>query len=211
LDIPKRSIIHVTRITDIARPAMQHRHYKREHGVPGIAACGGPTMSVHSVSMATIENFLAQKRIALVGISRHPRSDSAMLFKELSSRGYDMIPVNPSTREILGRHCFARVQDIHPKLEAALLMTTPEITDVIVADCVEAGIRQVWMYRGIGKGAVSTRAVEFCREHGIEVIPGECPFMFLPGTAGVHRIHGFLRKITGKYPTHARTSSNCAA
>jgi uncharacterized protein len=167
-------------------------------------------MSVHTVSMAAIENFLAQKRIAFVGISRQPRSDSAVLLEELSRRGYDMIPVNPNTSEVLGRHCFARVQDIHPPIDAALLMTTPEVTDAVVADCLEAGIRQVWMYCGMGKGAVSTNAVEFCREHGIAVIPGECPFMFLPGIAGVHRFHGFLRKITGRYPTRAHASSTPA-
>jgi hypothetical protein len=36
----------------------------------------------------------------------------------------------------------------------------------------------------------------------MEVIPGQCPFMFLPGAAGVHRFHGFIRKITGRYPRH---------
>jgi hypothetical protein len=55
------------------------------------------------------------------------------------------------------------------------------------------------MYRAAGKGAVSPKAVAFCQERGIEVIAGECPFMFLP-SGGVHRLHGFFRKITGRYP-----------
>jgi hypothetical protein len=56
------------------------------------------------------------------------------------------------------------------------------------------------MHRGIGAGAVSPRAVSFCHEQGMEVIAGECPFMFLSTSGGIHRIHGFLRKITGHYP-----------
>ncbi len=49
---------------------------------------------------------------------------------------------------------------------------------------------------------MSLKAVAFCQEHGIQVIPGQCPFMFLSGAAGVHKFHGFVRKITGRYPKH---------
>jgi len=162
-------------------------------------------MELQNVSLETIGDFLAQKRIAMVGISRDPRSLSATLFEELCRRGYEVIPVNPNMPEVLGRRCFARVQDIQPRVEAALLMTSPEVTDTVVSDCAEAGIPRVWMYRAIGKGAVSEKAVAFCRERGIEVIPGQCPFMFLPNAAGFHRFHGFLRKITGRYPRRARS------
>jgi len=95
------------------------------------------------------------------------------------------------------------VQDIQPAVDAALLMTSPEATEAVVNDCAEAHIARVWMYRAAGKGSVSAKAVAFCREHGIQVIPGECPFMFLPEAAGFHRFHGFVRKITGSYPRHA--------
>jgi predicted CoA-binding protein len=102
----------------------------------------------------------------------------------------------------MGQPCYTRVQDIQPPVDAALLMTKPEITEEVVADCAAAGIRRVWMYRAGGKGAVSLKAVAFCQEHGIQVIPGQCPFMFLTGAAGVHKFHGFFRKITGRYPRH---------
>ena len=168
-------------------------------------------MTDHKVSLAAIEDFLGQKRIAMVGISRDPKSTSVMLFEELCRRGYEVIPVNPNLAEVQGRRCFARVQDIQPPVEAALLMTSPAVTDMVVSDCVEAGIRQVWMYRGMGNGAVSENAAAFCREHAIEVIPGECPFMFLPGTAGAHRFHGFLHRIFGRYPRRVAITERRAA
>ena len=154
-------------------------------------------------SLDTIEDFLAQKRIAMVGISQEPGSFSAQLFKQLCSRGYNVVPVNPKTPEVLGRRCFARLQDIEPPVEAALLMTSHAVTDAIVRDCVEAGIRRIWMYRAAGQGAVSASAVQFCREHNIRVVPGECPLMFLPQVGTVHRVHGFFRKLTGRYPKHS--------
>jgi predicted CoA-binding protein len=157
-------------------------------------------MAAQTPSLETIEDFLAQKRIAMVGISREPKSFSVALFEELCRRGYDVIPVNPNTPNVLGRRCFARLQDIQPPVEAALLMTSPAITDTVVSDCAEAGIRRVWMYRAAGKGAVSPKAIAFCQESGMQVVPGQCPFMFLPGAETVHRLHGFVRKITGRYP-----------
>jgi uncharacterized protein len=163
-------------------------------------------MTTERAALETIEDFLAQKRIAMVGISREPKSFSVMLFEELCRRGYDVVPVNPNAPSVLGRTCFARVQDIRPPVEAALLMTSPTVTEQVVADCAEAGIRRVWMYRAGGTGAVSRKAVEFCRGQGIEVIPGECPFMFF-ADAGFHRVHGFFRKLTGRYPRrHQRLS-----
>jgi len=159
-------------------------------------------------SLEMIQDFLAQKRIAMVGISRKPGEFSAMLFKELCKRGYDVVPVNPNMTEVLGRRCFARVQDIQPPVEAALLMTSAEVTETVAGECAEAGIRRIWMHRAGGRGAVSEKAVEFCRARGMQVVPGECPLMFLPESGGIHRLHGFLRKITGSYPKAAHASGN---
>ena len=160
-------------------------------------------MPTERASLNAIEDFLAQRRIAIAGISRDPASFSAKLFEEFCRRGYDVVPVNPGAAEIQGRRCFARVQDVQPPVEAVLLMTSPEVTNTVVNDCAEAGVHHVWMYSAGVKGSVSPQAVEFCRQHGIHVVPGQCPYMFFPNTSGVHRLHGFVRKITGRYPRHA--------
>lgn len=151
-------------------------------------------------SLGTIEEFIAQKRIAVVGVSSNPRNFSVTLFREFRRQGYDAVPVNPGLSSVENQACFARVQDIQPPVQAALLMTSPSVTETVVKDCAEAGIRRVWMYRAGGAGAVSGKAVAYCEEHGIDLIPGECPFMFFRAPGGIHRFHGFLRKITGRYP-----------
>ena len=60
----------------------------------------------------------------------------------------------------------------------------------------------------IGIGASNVKAWQDLATHvlGMEVIPGQCPFMFLPGAQGVHRLHGFFRRITGRYPQHRRAA-----
>jgi len=161
-------------------------------------------MSIPTPSLDAIEDFLAQKRIAIAGISRNPKDFSASLFQELCQRGYEVVPVNPNASEVLGKPCFAHVQDIQPKVDAVLLLTSPAGTDTVVADCAVAGVSRVWMYRAVGKGAISEKAIAFCQEHGIRVIAGQCPFMFLGGAETIHRLHGLFRKITGRFPKRSR-------
>ncbi len=155
------------------------------------------------VTRQEIDDFLKNKRFAAVGLSRNPRDFTRQLIREFKKKGYEVIPVNPAVQEMDGQQCFARVQDIHPAIPAALLLTAPAITESVVRDCVTAGVTHIWMYGtggAGGAGAVSELAVSYCREHGINVISGECPFMFLPHPGFPHRVHGFIKKITGSYP-----------
>lgn len=147
-----------------------------------------------------IQDFLGQRRLAVVGVSRNPQDFSRTLFRELRQRGYEVVPVNPQATELEDQPCFARVQDITPPVDGALLMTPPEVTEQVVHDCAEAGISRVWLHRGEGIGAVSQKAIDFCQAHDIKVVPGFCPFMFLPETALFHRAHGWVLKLVGRYP-----------
>jgi len=140
--------------------------------------------------------FLAGRRLAVVGVSRDPKDFSRGLFRELRKRGYDVVPVNPTGGEIEGLPCAARVQDIRPPVDGALLMTRPEVSEQVVRDCAAAKIPRVWLHRGIGPGAVSAAAVALCRQHGIAAVEGECPYMFLPEPGLVHRVHGIVRRLT---------------
>ena len=154
-----------------------------------------------------VRDFLALRRIALVGASRDPKDFSRYLFQEMHRKGYDMVPVNPSANELDGKPCFARVQDIQPPVDAALVMTAARNTEQVVRDCAEAGIHYVWMHRSGGPGAVSPEAVHFCLKQGIHLVEGHCPLMFLPHTPFFHRVHGFLLKLTGSYPREAKRTA----
>ena len=154
-----------------------------------------------STTRKQIDEFLACRRLALIGVSRDEKDFSRGLFRELEKRGYDVVPVNPDASEIEGRPCYAQVQDITPPVEGALLLTSPRVTDRVVRDCAKAGVDRIWMHRGEGIGSVSQTAIDFCEDSGIEVVPGFCPYMFLPDTGFIHRAHGFILKLTKSYPT----------
>ena len=159
-------------------------------------------MATLTTTRQQIDDFLALKRVAVVGVSRDPKHFSNAIWQELRQRRYEAVPVNPNATEIDGQRCYARVQDIQPPVEGALVMTPSAATAQVVRDCAEAGVTHVWMHKGAGggTGAVDPEAVEFCVTHGIDVVAGQCPFMFLPGTPFFHGIHGFFKKVTGSYP-----------
>jgi predicted CoA-binding protein len=150
--------------------------------------------------MDNVQDFLAQKRFAFIGVSRQSRDFSRALFREFMTRDYEPVPVNPDSDEIEGVRCFARLRDIQPPIESVLLMTSPTVTNLVLRECVEAGIKRVWFYRGAGQGAITEGALQICHAHGIQVIPGECPFMFFDHTPWFHRFHGLVKKIAGAYP-----------
>jgi predicted CoA-binding protein len=136
-----------------------------------------------------IRDFLAQRRLAMVGVSHEPKDFSRMLFRAFRERNFDVVPVNPGTKDIEGTTCYPRLQDLEPPVDTALLMTPPAVTDEVVKDCADAGIRRVWMYRK------SPAAVAFCEAHGMSVIAGECPMMFLPQVGFIHRLHRWIRGV----------------
>jgi predicted CoA-binding protein len=150
-----------------------------------------------------VEEFLALRRIAMVGVSRNPEDFSRKLFRDMCERGYDMVPVNLVAEEIEDRECFQCLQVVKPAVEGVLVMTSFYQTMGVVRDCADAGIRRVWIYRAGGRAAVSPEAVQFCKENGIRVVDGHCPFMFFPTTAFPHRAHGFFLKLARRYPVRA--------
>lgn len=155
-----------------------------------------------------VDRFLAGHRIAVVGVSRRKEDFSRVLFQELAGRGYDVVPVHPSAGKIDGRHAYARVGDVPGALDGALVMTSAKQAAEVVRDCGAAGVPRVWLFRAAGEGAVSPEALRYCRERDIEVVPGECPFMFFGGS--VHALHRAARRVAGTFPLCAAERARAA-
>ncbi len=135
-----------------------------------------------------IDDFLAQKRIAIVGVTRNEKGWGRTLYDAFKKRGYDTYAINPA-RAIPGLQCYARLRDLPMQVDAVLLAVPPNVTDQVVKEAAELGIRRVWMHRGAGQGAVSQSAIDFCKDRNIAVIYGVCPMMYLQGSGIGHRLH----------------------
>jgi predicted CoA-binding protein len=123
--------------------------------------------------------FLASRRVAVTGVSRHPQGHgSNVVYQRLRARGYEVFAVNPNAEVVEGDHCYHDLRSIPGGVEAVVIGTRPEHADETMRECVELGIGHVWMHRGPGRGSVSESATAFGREHGVQVIDGGCPCMF---------------------------------
>ena len=137
--------------------------------------------------------FLANERVAVTGVSRHAESHGCTaVYRRLRERGYQVFAVNPNAREVEGDPSYPDVRSIPGGVDAVVIATRPEFALESMRECVELGIKQVWMHRGSGPGSVSDDATAFGRLHGIEVIDGGCPLMFAPTADLAHRVLRFV-------------------
>jgi len=165
-------------------------------------------MTIEAMATTTLEmkvqEFLAQKRIAVAGVSRnnshHPVGN--LIYQRLKKTGHDVFPVNPHMQTFEGGRCYPDLKSIPGGVDGVVIITRPETTERIVRDCKEAGVRRVWMHQSMGKGSsVSPNAVEYCRRHDISVIAGACPMMFGPEVDFGHTCMRLFMKLTGRLPS----------
>ena len=157
----------------------------------------------HATLDAKVNDFLAQKRIAIVGVSRdnshHPTGN--LIYHRLKSDGHEVFPVNPHIQDFEGERCYPDLKSIQGGVDAVMIVTRPEVTDLVVHECADVGVSRVWMHQSVRKGtSVSPEAVEFCNQHGISVIAGACPMMYGPNADVGHTCMRWMLKLTGGLP-----------
>lgn len=145
--------------------------------------------------------FLANRRIAVTGVSRHPENHgSNVVYQRLRERGYDVFAVNPNASEVEGDPCYHNLDLIPDGVDAVVIGTRPEIADETMRECVRLGIKHVWMHRAFGAGSVSKAAADYGRAQGIAVIDGGCPCMFEPTADRGHKLMRVLFTLNGNVP-----------
>jgi uncharacterized protein len=145
--------------------------------------------------------FLANKRIAVTGVSRRPKEHGANnVYKRLRDRGYEVFAVNPNTDQVEGAHSYHDLKSIPGGVDAVVIATAPERAEGTMRECAQLGIRHVWMHRAYGEGSVNATATAYGREHGITVIDGGCPLMFQPTADFAHKVMRVV--FSGRIPKH---------
>jgi uncharacterized protein len=135
------------------------------------------------------EEFLANKRIAVTGVSRKAKHHgSNTVYTRLRDRGYEVFAVNPNADEVEGAHSYHDLRSIPGGVDAVVIATAPDKAEATMRECVDLGIGQVWMHRSFGQGSVSEAATAYGREHGVTVIDGGCPLMFEPTADFGHKV-----------------------
>ncbi|MBI5928458.1 MAG: CoA-binding protein [Chloroflexi bacterium] len=145
-------------------------------------------------------DFLAQKRIAVAGITREKDDAANLIYRKLRSTGYQVFAINPNAETFDGEPCYPDVKSTPEKVDAVVIVTRPDVTEQIVQQCAEADIHYVWMHRSMMGNSSSEKAVQFCKEHDINVIAGGCPMMFCAPVDFGHKCMRWMGKLTGSLP-----------
>jgi len=113
------------------------------------------------------------RSIAVVGISRNPEKPARRVPAYLASKGYDVIPVNPSVDEILGKKARDSLKDVSEPVDMVLVFRPPEEA----AKIAEAAMRRderpvIWLQKGIRADEVAAIA----RGLGFTVVQDLCTY-----------------------------------
>ena len=118
-----------------------------------------------------IRSFYDFKNIAIVGMSTNERKPAHFVPKYLIERGFNVVPVNPTASEILGRKSYPSVMDIPQDIDIVDVFRRSEDVPAVVDDAIKKrGLKVIWMQSGIHNEAAEKKA----KENGIDVVFNRC-------------------------------------
>jgi predicted CoA-binding protein len=113
---------------------------------------------------------LKEKVIAVVGVSEREEKFGFKIFRDLLKAGFVVVGVNPRGGEVLGQKVFANLKDIGKIPDLVITVVSPAVTEKIIEECKELGVKEVWMQ----PGSDSESAIKKAREYGIKVTYNAC-------------------------------------
>lgn len=143
-----------------------------------------------------VGDFIAQKKIAVVGVSRKKTKFGNAIYKELKQKGYQVFAINPHINDFEGDACYPDLLSLPEKVDAVVVNVPPLQTEKVVREAKQAGINRVWLQQG----SQSDAAEKFCEENGIDYVSDECILMFTQPSAFIHRAHKWVWGVLGKLP-----------
>ena len=117
-----------------------------------------------------IIEILNLKKVVVIGMSKHQEKAAHFVPKYLSENGFDIIPVNPNSDEILNKKCYKEINDIKDDVDIVDVFRPSEDVLPFVKDAIKKNPKVIWLQEGIH----NEEAENLAREHGIDVVFNRC-------------------------------------
>ncbi|HZB99100.1 MAG TPA: CoA-binding protein [Nitrososphaeraceae archaeon] len=128
-------------------------------------------MKVDLHSDSELRRIYDLKNIAVVGMSKNEGKPAHFVPKYLIERGYNVIPVNPTITEVLGRKSYPSIADMPEDVDVVDIFRRSEDVPVVVMDAMKKkGIKVIWMQEGIYNEEAERKA----KENGMDVVYNRC-------------------------------------
>ena len=147
-------------------------------------------------SKAAVMDFIKQRSLAVVGVSRSGRKFGNLAYRDLKAKGYDLVPVHPEAETLEGDRCVRSLARLPSPVGGVLVVVPPDQAERVVGEAVAAGIPRVWLQ----PGAESVAAIRLAESRGMSVIAGECILMFAEPAGFGHRAHRWVMGVLGRLP-----------
>jgi predicted CoA-binding protein len=139
-------------------------------------------------------DFWSDKNYAVVGVSDKKGKFGNTVFKELRKRGYKVFPVNQRLNLFEDQMCYNSLSEISDPLDGAIIITGPEGAKKAIRECINLGVKKVWLYPGSKCG----EAINLAKENDVALIYKVCPLLFLEPVKFPHSLHRWIVKVLGK-------------
>ena len=117
-----------------------------------------------------IKKMYSLKNIAIVGMSKNPDKAAHYVPKYLYEQGYNIIPVNPTATEILGKKCYPSLLDIPDEIDIVDVFRPSDQVLQVVEEAVKIKPKVVWLQEGIH----NPKAERIAQKSGIDVVFNRC-------------------------------------
>ena len=117
-----------------------------------------------------IKNFLSLKKVAVIGMSRNKSKAAHFVPKYLLENGFDIIPINPNSDEILTKKCYKEITEVEGNIDIVDIFRPSEDVLPFVRDAIKKNPQVIWLQEGIH----NEEAENLAREHGIDVVFNRC-------------------------------------
>ena len=128
-------------------------------------------MPVQNATPSEISDILKNyKTVAVIGMSKNPEKDAYRIPEYLIKNRYNVIPVNPTADEILGRKSYKKLSDVPEKIDIVDVFRPSEDIPTYVEDVLKVKPKVFWEQLGIH----NLEAEEKIASAGIRIVFDRC-------------------------------------
>ncbi len=147
-------------------------------------------------TIQSVNDFMAQKNIAIVGVSRKKQKFGNAIYKELEKKSFTLYPVNPNMEDYNGKKCYPDIASLPTDVTAIVINTKPDITKKLINEANDKGLKHIWLQQG----SADKETIELSEKSDSNIISKQCIIMFADPAKGIHGFHKWINKTFGLLP-----------
>ena len=140
-----------------------------------------------------VQDFIAGKRIAVMGVSRSGKKFGNAIFTELKKRGYQAYIVHPEAQEIGGERCYPNLAALQGEVDGVVISVSTKQAGQAMREAAEAGVKNIW----IQQGAESPELLALAKELDVKPVFGKCILMYAAPVGSFHAVHRWFANLFG--------------